>query len=215
MLSITKEQLAQLPPVEYDGRIHVVDTISGVRDVVAYLTKCDMVGFDTETRPTFTKGKTHKVALLQLSTDEECFLIRLNKTGMPNVMRDFLESNSPIKIGLSIKDDFHSICKVCDGFNPDGFVELQDYVKGFDISDMSLQKVYGIIFGQRISKAQRLSNWEADELSPAQQRYASIDAWACLKIYRHLLAGNFNPETWCFEDFDLLPDRIAEETGRE
>ena len=79
MLSITKEQIAQLPPVEYDGKIHVVDTVSGVRDVVLYLSKCDIVGFDTETRPTFTKGKSHKVALLQLSTDDECFLIRLNK----------------------------------------------------------------------------------------------------------------------------------------
>lgn len=212
MLSITKEQLSLLPPVDYDGKIHVVDTVSGVRDVVAYLTKCDLVGFDTETRPTFTKGKTHKVALLQLSTDDECFLVRLNKTGMPVFLREFLESGSPVKVGLSVKDDFHSICRICDGFNPDGFIELQEYVKNFGISDMSLQKVYGIIFGKRISKAQRLSNWEAEELTAAQQRYASIDAWACLKIYRHLLAGAFDAETWRFEDFELLTDKSADAT---
>ncbi len=210
MLSITKEQIAQLPPVEYDGKIHVVDTVSGVRDVVLYLSKCDIVGFDTETRPTFTKGKSHKVALLQLSTDDECFLIRLNKTGMPNVLRRFMEADKPLKVGLSVKDDFHSICKVCDEFTPGGYVELQEFVKRFDIGDMSLQKVYGIIFGKRISKAQRLSNWEADELTDAQQRYAAIDAWACLKIYRYLLAGCFDAETWKFEDFDFVNDKSEE-----
>ena len=210
MLSITKEQVSLLPPVEYPGKIHVVDTVSGVRDVVAYLSKCDAVGFDTETRPTFTKGRSHKVALLQLSTDDECFLVRLNKTGMPKVMQTFLEASEPIKVGLSVKDDFHSICRVCEGFNPEGFVELQDYVKQFDISDMSLQKVYGIIFGRRISKSQRLSNWEAEELTAPQQRYASIDAWACLKIYRYLVAGNFHPETWRFEDFELVAEKNVE-----
>lgn len=203
MLSITKEQLAQLPPVEYDGRIHIIDTVSGVRDAVSYMSKCDLIGFDTETRPTFTKGKSHNVALLQLATDDECFLIRINKVGLPDMLRGFLEATVPVKVGLSIKDDFHSIGRICNGFNPNGYVELQNYVKQFDIMDISLQKVFGIIFGKRISKSQRLSNWEADELTAAQQRYASVDAWACLKIYRYLLAGKFDPKIWKFEDFEL------------
>lgn len=212
MLSITKEQIALLPGVEYSGKMHVVDTVAGVKDVVTYLSKCDIVGFDTETKPSFTKGRSHKVALLQLSTDDECFLVRLNKTGLPRVMQTFLESSQPLKVGLSIKDDFHSLSKVCEKFHPEGFVELQDYVKKFDISDMSLQKVYGIIFGRRISKAQRLSNWEASELSAGQQRYASIDAWACLKIYRYLESGAFDPSMWRFEDFDVVTEKVEEVT---
>ena len=194
MLSITKEQLAQLPPVEYDGRIHIIDTVSGVRDAVSYMSKCDLIGFDTETRPTFTKGKSHNVALLQLATDDECFLMRINKVGLPDMLRGFLEATVPVKVGLSIKDDFHNLAKLSP-INPKGFIDLQEYVKRFGISDCSLTKIHAIIFGKRISKSQQLTNWEAQVLTPRQQEYAALDALACINIYRALNNGDFNPET--------------------
>ena len=78
--------------------------------------------------------------------------------------------------------------------DPQGFIDLQEYVKYFHISDISLQKIYAIIFGERISKTQRLTNWEAPTLTEAQQTYAAIDAWACLRLYRRLRSGNFHPD---------------------
>lgn len=193
MFGITKEQLSQLPTVSFPGRSILINTIADAKAAMAFLMRQQIVGFDTETRPSFRKGQPHKVALLQLSTNEECFLIRLNQLGMFESLKNFLENENILKIGLSLKDDFHSLMRLGE-FNHAGFIELQTYVKEFDIADNSLQKIYGIIFGERISKSQRLTNWEANELTEAQQSYASLDAWACLKIFNHLKQGKFNPD---------------------
>lgn len=91
-------------------------------------------------------------------------------------------------------------------FNPQGFVELQTFVKDYNIADNSLQKIYGIIFNHRISKNQRLTNWEAQELTDSQQQYAAIDAWACQRIYNHLLAGKFHPELSPYVAAEVTPN---------
>lgn len=197
MFGITKEQLSQLPTVSFPGRSILINTIADAKAAMAFLMRQQIVGFDTETRPSFRKGQPHKVALLQLSTNEECFLIRLNQLGMFESLKNFLENDNILKIGLSLKDDFHSLMRLGE-FKQAGFIELQTYVKEFGIADNSLQKIYGIIFGERISKSQRLTNWEANELTEAQQSYASLDAWACLKIFNHLKQGKFNPDKCTF-----------------
>ena len=145
-----------------------------------------IVGFDTETRPSFKKGQVHKVAIIQLSTPDTCFLIRLNQLGLFPLMKEFLESESVKKIGLSTKDDFTALNRLAP-VQPKGFIELQKLVKTRGIGEASLTKIYALLFGKRISKAQRLTNWEATELTEAQQRYAALDAWACLKIYDKLI----------------------------
>lgn len=191
-ISINKEIIADMPIAEYRGDIHVADTASDVRSAVRYLSRQPIVGFDTETRPSFRKGRMHNVALVQLSTDDCCFLIRLCKTGFAAPLREFFENGAVAKIGLSVKDDFHGLQRFGE-FTPAGFIELQDYVRQFGIVDASLQKIYAILFGRRISKGQRLTNWEAEELTEAQQHYAALDALACLDIYHYLEAGRFQP----------------------
>lgn len=193
MFCITKDKIAELPTVHFPGRPILINNVADAKKAIAYLSKQTLVGFDTETRPSFTKGHPHKVALLQLSTAEECFLIRLNMTGLFDSLRDFLANENILKIGLSVKDDFNALHRLGE-FTPGGFIELQDFVKDYQIADNSLQKIYAVIFGERISKSQRLTNWEAPELTENQQAYAALDAWACLRIYNHLLAGNFKPE---------------------
>lgn len=191
-ISITKEQLASLPTVSFPGQITVIDTVEDAETALRQLRLHTVVGFDTETKPSFRKGRTNMVSLIQISTDSHCYLFRLNHIGLCECIREFIEDPAVIKIGLSLKDDFHVMHKLAE-FTPAGFVDLQAFVKQYEIADCSLQKIYGIIFNQRISKSQRLSNWEADNLTQSQQIYASIDAWACLKIYNHLNSGNFNP----------------------
>lgn len=192
-LSIPKDELAKLPAAEFSGQIHLIESIADARAALRYLSRCPMVGFDTETRPSFHKGRTHKVSLIQISTNDTCFLFRINKIGFIPLLRDFFESETVLKIGLSTKDDIHGLNKI-EPFEPKGFIELQSYVKDFGIIDASLTKIYGIVFGQRISKGQRLTNWESAELTTAQQHYAALDAWACLNLYIHLSSGAFNPE---------------------
>ena len=191
-ISITKDQLTELPTVNYPGHISVIDTENSAKSAIHFLSNQKIVGFDTETRPSFRKGKRYNVSLIQISTINHCFLFRINKLGFIDELKQLLEIESIIKIGLSLKDDFAVLRKIAD-FAPKGFIDLQSFVKQYNIMDCSLQKIYAIIFNERISKNQRLSNWEAEELSISQQNYASIDAWACLRIYRHLCAGEFNP----------------------
>lgn len=181
-----------MPVVTFPGKVHVIDTAARARDAVAYLMKQPCIGFDTETRPSFHKGELHNVALIQLSTLEECFLFRVNIIGFTEQLRSLMENPEVIKVGLSTKDDFHGLNRLTP-FTPGGVIELQNYVRKYDIADMSLQKVYAIIFGGHITKGQRLTNWEAPVLTPLQQGYAAIDAWACLKIYLHLKEGRFDP----------------------
>lgn len=183
---ITKAEIATLPKVLFPGRIFVIYTEADADKAISYLQTQRIVGVDTETRPSFKRGTTHKVALLQISTSDTCFLFRLNQIGMPASLQEFLMSDT-LKIGLSLKDDFTMLRRRKDVHAEEGnWIELQDYVGRFGIEDRSLQKIFANLFGQKISKSQRLSNWEAETLSEGQMKYAATDAWACVEIYNCL-----------------------------
>ena len=184
--TISKEEISGLPQEVFSGRIIVIQNEAEAEKACSYLEKYNAIGFDTETRPAFRKGVSHKIALMQLSTDDTCFLFRLNVIGLPDCLANILINPGIKKIGLSLKDDFSAIHKR-KPIVPTNFIELQSFVKDYGIEDNGLQRIYGILFGKRISKGQRLSNWEADTLSDAQKMYAAIDAWACLKIYKELV----------------------------
>lgn len=192
---IDKKKIAELPKVTFPGRIFVIYTEAEARKAVEYLNTRTIVGVDTETRPSFRKGSVNKVALLQVSTHDICFLFRLNSLGLPDFLEDFL-LNDVLKVGLSLKDDFAMLRRRNQkDLRVGNWIELQDYVPRFGIEEMSLQKIYALLFGQKISKNQRLSNWEADTLTEAQQLYAATDAWACVRIYEYLedlrASGNY------------------------
>lgn len=180
--TISKEELKELPKAFFPGKIHVIQSENESEKAIRFLLSQKVVGIDSETRPSFTKGHSHKVALLQISSEECCFLFRLNHTGFTHSLIQFLENPSVIKVGLSLHDDFMMLHKRA-SFKPESCIELQEYVRHFGIQDKSLQKIYAILFGEKISKSQRLSNWETDILSDAQKTYAATDAWACLRIY--------------------------------
>jgi len=185
-LEISKDVVRELPIETFKGEIIVVDNVEDVEDAVAYLKQFEAIGFDTETKPVFRKNMSRKVALMQLSTRDKCFLFRLNCVQYPDSLDDLICSNGVMKVGLSLRDDFAALRKRSD-CSPLNFVDLQTFVKDYGIKDMSLQKIYAILFKKKISKNQRLSNWEASTLKDSQQMYAAIDAWACLKIYNHLI----------------------------
>lgn len=180
-----KQKIQELPCVRFEGRIIVIFTERDADKAVDYLMRQPLLGIDTETRPSFQKGRTHQVALLQVATHDTCFLFRLNKIGIPDSVIRLLEDNTITKVGLSLQDDMHMLNLRC-SFVPGTFVELQKEVKDIGIDDNSLQKIYANLFGGRISKNQQLSNWEADILTEAQQRYAATDAWACIKIHEEV-----------------------------
>ena len=182
---IDKNEISTMPTVTFEGRIITIDTPQAVDQAIMALSNEAYVGIDTETRPSFRKGVQHDVSLIQLSTPDTCFLIRLNRTGMPDSLVKFLENKQIAKIGLSLHDDYQGLCKRRK-FKAGNFIDLQKEVGQYGIEEMSLQKIFAIIFGQRISKSQQLTNWENDVLTDKQKIYAATDAWACLKIYNEL-----------------------------
>lgn len=186
---IDKERLSGMPLCSLGGKIIVVDEPSKVEFAVNVLREAGMIGFDTETRPSFVKGFRYRIALLQLSTAEVCFLFRLQLIGHNELLKGLIEDQSVVKIGISTHDDFHSL-QTWMPCRPMGFVDLQHLVEHFGIEELSLQKIYAIVFGERISKSQQLSNWEAVPLSPAQQLYAAIDAWSCMRLFRQFQADD-------------------------
>lgn len=183
--TISKAELSTFKQETFPGRIIVIQNDAEAEKACAYLNKFDAIGFDTETRPAFRKGVSHQIALMQLATDDTCFLFRLNLIGLPDCLADILINPAIKKIGLSLKDDFSAIHKR-KAIVPVNFLELQSFVKDYGIEDNGLQRIYGILFGMRISKGQRLSNWELELLSDAQKMYAALDAWACLRIFNEL-----------------------------
>jgi ribonuclease D len=184
--TITKEKINVLPICTFTGNIIVVTSKEQLENSIQELKKEKILGFDTETKPSFAKGVINKVALMQISTESTCYLFRLNKIGLPMELERLLKNKKIKKIGLSLRDDFSALNKR-KVFCPESFVDLQKIVANYGISDLSLQKIYAILFGEKISKSQRLSNWEAETLTDAQQHYAALDAWATRRIYLKLM----------------------------
>ncbi|MCF0198071.1 MAG: 3'-5' exonuclease domain-containing protein 2 [Bacteroidaceae bacterium] len=181
-----KSIIPTLPRAVFEGRIIVIQSELEAKKAVRFLLSQPILGFDTETRPNFRKGGMNKVALLQVSCYDTCFLFRLNQMGLPQCLLDLLASTDVQKIGLSWHDDVTQLRRRNEEVVSEGFLELQTYSSEFGITDMSLAKLYANVFGQKISKTQQLSNWEADVLSEAQKQYAATDAWACIRLYEEL-----------------------------
>ena len=183
--TISNEEVAALEAIHFDGRIEVVETPDALAKACRELSRCSIIGFDTETRPSFKAGVTNKVALLQLSAEECWYLIRLNKLPLAKELLAILSNEAIKKIGADVRNDIAALNKLRH-FTPRGFVDLQSEVTKYGIEDKSLRKISGIVLGKRVSKAQRLSNWEAKQFTPQQQLYAATDAWVCIEIYKHL-----------------------------
>lgn len=181
-----KSAINELPRAAFDGRIVLIINEQDAEKAVNYLLSQPVLGFDTETKPSFQRGRgMNKVALLQVSTPDTCFLFRLNQLGMPAPVLRLLEDKNVVKVGLSWHDDLMQLRRRKE-FAPGSYVELQKEVQRIGIEDMSLQKLFANLFGKKISKSQRLTNWEADSLSEGQQIYAATDAWACVLLYNEI-----------------------------
>lgn len=181
-----KHAINELPTVLFPGKIIVVINPREAEKAVDYLLTSDILGIDTETRPAFKKGQNYKVSLLQVSNRESCFLFRLNHTGMTPAIIRLLENKQVPMVGLSLHDDLLSLHRRA-AFTPGKFVDLQDLVGAIGIQDLSLQKLYANLFHQKISKRQRLTNWDADILTDKQKAYAATDAWTCINLYEEIM----------------------------
>lgn len=185
IVSITKDEIEKYPTKAFEGKIHVICNLHDVDQAVEYLSTKKVLGFDTETRPSFTKNHTNSVALLQLSDETDAFLFRLNTMGLPISVAKLLANENICKVGVAVRDDIKGLQKLRN-FPTGNFVDLQSVAKQLHIEAMGLRTLTPIALGFKISKRQQLSNWENEYLNKAQQLYAATDAWVSLKIYQQL-----------------------------
>lgn len=192
--SVTPQEIEKLEYASFPGKIYVIDSVGAeFNRAIAYLRSQKVIGFDTETRPTFTPSQPrYGVALLQLSGPDKAFLFRVNCMGMHRRLCNLLASDKVLKVGAAIHDDIKGLQRLRD-YVPAGFVDLQKIVCEWGIRDKSVKKMAAIIMGIRISKSQQLSNWEAERLSDAQALYAATDAWVCREMYLRLMREEKNP----------------------
>ena len=192
--TIKPEQIEKLEYASFPGKIIVIDSVGAeFNRAIAYLRSLKIIGFDTETRPTFSPSQPrYGVALLQLSGPEKAFLFRINNMGMHRRLCSLLANPKVVKVGAAIHDDIRGLQKHHE-FSPAAFIDLQKIVCEWGIRDKSVKKMAAIILGIRISKTQQLSNWEAETLSEGQCKYAATDAWVCREMYLELLRSEKNP----------------------
>jgi ribonuclease D len=183
---ISKETINDLPLGQFEGEIVLVDSMDQIKEVANELVKHDLLGFDTETRPSFRKGTQYYVSLLQLATDDMAFLFRLNEIGMPELIKEILEDSAIIKIGAAVLDDLRGLRKVSMGFQPQSFFDLNEELKKVGFENVGVRNLAAMVLNMRISKSEQVSNWEATELTDKQKLYAATDAWVCLEIYKKL-----------------------------
>jgi len=186
--SITPEELEKFELSYFKGEIVVVEDMKVFNETFPRILNSKILGFDTETRPSFRKGRKNKVSLIQLANEELACLIRINKVGIPPELADLLANPGIIKAGVAVHDDIRFL-KSVQGFNPSGFIDLQKFVRDFGIQCSGLKKLSAIVLGFRISKRQQVTDWQAEQLTEAQQVYAATDAWVCHQIYKKLVNG--------------------------
>lgn len=189
--TITLEELNLLPLKSFSGKVSLITEAAELASAVREIERHDVLGFDTETRPSFKRGQTYKVALLQLAIPEKVFLIRMHQTGLPPEITSVFENPEIIKAGVAIHDDIKALQKI-KHFQPSSFIELSSMAKASGLQVESVKKLAGLLLGIRISKSAQTSNWEAPSLTEKQLDYAATDAWVCLEIYQHLKRNYFH-----------------------
>ncbi len=183
--NITNEALNELPLGAYTGEVVVISESGQAAQAIREVSHYFHVGFDTETKPVFVRGRTNKVAILQLATHRKVYLFRLTATGFTPEMKDLFENEKVLKIGVAIRDDIRAL-QLMKKFTPQGFVELTSLTRAAGFEVEGLKKLTALILGFRISKSAQTSNWEAPKLDEKQVTYAATDAWVCLRMYEEL-----------------------------
>jgi ribonuclease D len=180
--TISREEVTDLPIRRYEGEVVLVGTPADRDRAMADILSEAVLGFDTETRPSFRKGQSYFPSLAQVATGRAVYLFRLEKTDFSAEMVRLLEAPEIAKTGVAIADDLRQL-KALFQFDPRRIVDPGLIARRHGLAQTGLRNLAAIFLGFRIPKGNRTSNWAAQRLNPAQIAYAATDAWACRELY--------------------------------
>ena len=183
---VSKDEIKNYSIEKFTGKIHVIEKQNDISEAYSFLKKQKILGFDTESKPTFKKGVSSKVSLIQFTTEDQAFLFRINKIGFNEKLIDIISDKKIKKIGIAIFDDIKALKKI-KSFESNSIIDLNHLALNLGFESIGAVKLSILILGFAISKSVRLSNWERENLSISQLEYAATDAWICNMIYKKLL----------------------------
>ncbi len=179
---ITVDEINNLELKKYSGKVLVIDSKKLIKNSCEEIKKNNIIGIDTETKPSFEKGIKNSVSLIQIATVKNVYLFRINKIEFPDELLDIFSDITIIKVGIAIHDDVRDLKRI-KNFKDRSFIDLNNLAKDYGFISIGAKKLSALILGIRISKKQQLSNWETDRLSTKQIDYAATDAWICREIF--------------------------------
>lgn len=188
-LRLEKDFINTLPPLIFKGRIIEVTDRASADRIALELMEHKLLGFDTESRPSFRKGVSYPVALIQFASEDTAWLFRLRFCGFSQNLLKLLSSSQVKKLGIGLRDDISRLKEIRD-FLPGGFVELSDIAEKKGIIQVGARPLTARYLHHRLIKSSQRSNWAAPKLTEKQQTYAATDAWVCLKLYPKLIADS-------------------------
>jgi ribonuclease D len=183
---IDKTEVNNLPLGKFEGEIIIVDTALKIAEAIENIENENIIGVDTETKPTFKKGALNKTALVQIATGKKVYLFRLNKMGLPYSLVRIFENPEIQKIGIAVLQDMKELSDQFREFQYHNVTDLNILCKNLNFQNIGARNLTAMILGFRISKRQQTSNWEALQLSEGQLRYAATDAWIAREVYLKL-----------------------------
>lgn len=185
MQRISREALASLPIRRYEGPVSLVETAQALAQAREDIRQEHVVGFDTETRPSFRKGEVHLPCLVQVATARAAYLFQLARIEVFPALVEILAKPDLVKTGISLAYDLRQLQEVFP-FTVANVLDLGVIARRRGFEQSGVRNLAGLLLGFRIPKGNRTSNWAAPRLTPQQISYAATDAWACRELYLRL-----------------------------
>ncbi|NNH34351.1 3'-5' exonuclease domain-containing protein 2 [Acinetobacter sp. NIPH 2377] len=193
----SKEQIQALPvfqnlPMQ---QIHLIHNLEQCHALEQELKSCVLLGFDTESKPTFAKGEVSTGPhLIQLASHDAAYLFQINPEIL-EFLKPVFESRDQIKVGFGLKNDAHLFRKK--GIELNSVIELSKCFSAFGFPNpMGLKNAMALLFQVNFPKSKKIStsNWARKTLTPAQIQYAAADAYAPVLVFEELHRLGLLPE---------------------
>lgn len=180
--AISREEMANLPIRRYEGEVCVVATPHDLERALADIRRESVAGFDTETRPAFTKGESYLPCLVQVATARRVYLFQLRRPEVFDALAELLQESRIAKVGVALAHDLRTL-RLVFPFIEDNVVDLGIVARRSGLGQTGVRNLAGMFLGIRIPKGTKTSNWAALHLSAQQITYAATDAWVCRELF--------------------------------